>query len=119
MAGGKKGGTKVKSGQGQAQERELGGDAGATASGVLERQKCGQHIDESVELGGGLATEHTLLIYLSGGEESSVQGKASRELLVGGETVFTTYAVQHCMLHEARVVAKDVKYMLRSDVMYS
>ncbi|KAL3684320.1 hypothetical protein R1sor_002342 [Riccia sorocarpa] len=100
-------------------------------------QKFGQYIDESVELGGGLATEYTLLIYLSGGEESCVQGKASRELLVDGETVFynrcrvvaevpplagmALFHVhgQHCMLHEARVVAKGVKYMLRSDVIFS
>lgn len=51
-------------------------------------QKFGQHIDESVELGGRLATEYTLLIYLTGGEESSTQGKASQEQLLGGETVF-------------------------------
>ncbi|KAL3677765.1 hypothetical protein R1sor_020721 [Riccia sorocarpa] len=100
-------------------------------------QKFGQHIDESVELGEGLATEYTLLIYLSGGEESCVQGKASRELLVGGETVFynrrrivaevppvagmALFHIhgQHCMLHEARVIAKGVKYVLRSDVIFS
>lgn len=51
-------------------------------------QRFGQHIDESVELGGRLATEYTLLIYLTGGEESSTEGKASREELLGGETVF-------------------------------
>ncbi|KAL2641712.1 hypothetical protein R1flu_009299 [Riccia fluitans] len=100
-------------------------------------QHFGQHIDESVELGGNLATEYTLLIYLSGGEESIVKGKASREVLVGGETVFynrrrvvaevppvagmALFHIhgQHCMLHEARVVAKGVKYVLRSDVIFS
>ncbi|KAG6554176.1 hypothetical protein Mapa_004092 [Marchantia paleacea] len=100
-------------------------------------QRFGQHIDESVELGRGLATEYTLLIYLTGGEESTTEGKASREQLLGGETVFynrrrvvaevppvagmALFHIhgQHCMLHEAKVVAKGVKYVMRSDVIFS
>lgn len=107
-------------------------------------QRFGQHIDESVDLGGGNTTEYTLLIYLSGGLRS--KGKkilesahsSAREALIGGETVFYAprkgivaevapiagMALFHihgpqCMLHEARVVSKGVKYILRSDVLFA
>lgn len=107
-------------------------------------QHFGQHIDESVDLGGGNTTEYTLLIYLNGGLKS--KGKkilnsaqsSTREALIGGETVFYAprkgivaevapiagMALFHihgpqCMLHEARVVSKGVKYVLRSDVLFA
>lgn len=53
-------------------------------------------MDDSVNLGGGIRTEYTLLIYLTGSGgpavskpkgKSAVQGKDS-SVLVGGETVF-------------------------------
>ncbi|XP_072963140.1 uncharacterized protein [Typha angustifolia] len=96
-------------------------------------QRFGRHIDESVDLGEGQKTQYTLLIYLSG--KSSNQDSST---LVGGETVFYDQrrgivaevapvqgmALLHihgdkCMLHEARVVTKDVKYVLRSDVVFA
>ncbi|KAH9311204.1 hypothetical protein KI387_026239, partial [Taxus chinensis] len=57
-------------------------------------QRFGQHIDESVDLGGGNKTEYTLLIYLSGGAKckgNKSQGNrhnSSDQPLFGGETVF-------------------------------
>ncbi|XVF09754.1 hypothetical protein REPUB_Repub07fG0123000 [Reevesia pubescens] len=107
-------------------------------------QRFGQHIDESVDLGGGKRTHYTLLIYLSGGPKtkgkshpSNVKDSAS-EPLVGGETVFygsrngvvaevvpaEGMALLHihgdkCMLHEARNVFKGIKYVFRSDVVFA
>ncbi|XP_073000739.1 uncharacterized protein [Typha latifolia] len=96
-------------------------------------QRFGRHIDESVDLGEGQKTQYTLLIYLSG--KSTNQDSST---LIGGETVFYDQrrgivaevapvqgmALLHihgdkCMLHEARVVTKDVKYVLRSDVVFA
>ena len=59
-------------------------------------QRFGKHVDDSVNLEGGISTEYTLLIYLTGlgsiavcktKGRSSVQGKDSSPL-VGGETNF-------------------------------
>lgn len=59
-------------------------------------QRFGKHVDDSVDLGGGISTEYTLLIYLTGTGSiavgktkgrSSMQGKDS-SVLVGGETNF-------------------------------
>lgn len=59
-------------------------------------QRFGKHVDDSVNLGGGICTEYTLLIYLTGSGgppvskpkgKSAVQGKDS-SVLVGGETIF-------------------------------
>ncbi|PWA96215.1 2-oxoglutarate (2OG) and Fe(II)-dependent oxygenase superfamily protein [Artemisia annua] len=105
-------------------------------------QRFGRHIDESVDIGEGKRTHYTLLIYLNGGEskaKSDVNGSHdSSEPLVGGETVFygsrnslvaevspaQGMALFHlhgakCMLHESRNVAKGVKYILRSDVVFA
>ncbi|OVA00147.1 Oxoglutarate/iron-dependent dioxygenase [Macleaya cordata] len=107
-------------------------------------QRFGRHIDESVDLGDGQRTYYTLLIYLSGGLRRktntalSSQKDSSMESLVGGETVFYDsrrdvvaevapiegMALLHihgdkCMLHEARNVAKGVKYVFRSDVIFA
>lgn len=95
-------------------------------------QRFGRHIDESAELGDNRCTLYTLLIYLTGG------GTNDNTSLVGGETVFYDnrgrvvaevapiqgMALLHlhghrCMLHEARAVRKNVKYILRSDVIFS
>ncbi|KAJ8626489.1 hypothetical protein MRB53_019796 [Persea americana] len=107
-------------------------------------QKFGRHIDESVDLGEGRMTHYTLLIYLSGSSRSkgkidvSNNKEFSTQSLVGGETVFYDHrrgvvaevapiegmALLHihgdkCMLHEARTVTKNVKYVLRSDVAFA
>ncbi|CAE7702539.1 unnamed protein product [Symbiodinium pilosum] len=86
----------------------------------------GQHIDGSNQTSRG-KTEFTLLIYLTGEEHE----------LVGGETVFysggsealrvrpvTGQALVHrhgseCLLHESLPVTGGVKYVLRSDVVFS
>ncbi|KAJ8771447.1 hypothetical protein K2173_026624 [Erythroxylum novogranatense] len=104
-------------------------------------QRFGRHFDESINLGEGKRTHYTLLIYLSGisSAKSKTDAKdTSLEPLVGGETVFygsrngvvaevaptEGMALLHihgdkCMLHEARNVAKGVKYVLRSDVVFA
>ncbi|KAL5567775.1 hypothetical protein UlMin_024350 [Ulmus minor] len=106
-------------------------------------QRFGRHIDESVNLGEGKRTHYTLLIYLSGGvpkgkSDPKSPKDSSLEPLVGGETVFygsrnsvvaevaptEGMALLHihgdkCMLHEARNVAKGVKYIFRSDVVFA
>ncbi|KAG8381406.1 hypothetical protein BUALT_Bualt06G0118800 [Buddleja alternifolia] len=108
-------------------------------------QRFGRHIDESVDLGDGMRTHYTLLIYLSGTPgKTKAKGKNddgpqdSVNSLVGGETVFygprnalvaqvpptEGMALLHihgdkCMLHEARNVTKGVKYILRSDVAFA
>ncbi|XP_058104716.1 uncharacterized protein LOC131248460 [Magnolia sinica] len=104
-------------------------------------QRFGRHIDESVDLGEGRRTHYTLLIYLSGSkanDDSSGNRDSSTQSLVGGETVFYDdrravvaevapvegMALLHihgdkCMLHEARAVTKNVKYILRSDVAFA
>ncbi|XP_022968459.1 uncharacterized protein LOC111467697 [Cucurbita maxima] len=107
-------------------------------------QRFGRHIDESVDLGEGKRTYYTLLIYLSGGSKTKTKNDTnnskdpSSEPLVGGETVFYGWrnvvvaevaptegmALLHlhgdkCLLHEARNVTKGVKYVFRSDVIFS
>ncbi|URE06089.1 cytochrome P450 [Musa troglodytarum] len=96
-------------------------------------QRFGRHIDESVDLGGGHTTQYTLLVYLTG---KGSNHNTSMQSLVGGETVFYDRGIveevppeegmallhihgNKCMLHEARVVTKNVKYVLRSDVVFA
>ncbi|KAL0341089.1 UNVERIFIED_CONTAM: hypothetical protein Sradi_4625700 [Sesamum radiatum] len=107
-------------------------------------QRFGRHIDESIDLGDGRRTHYTLLIYLSGAPgktkakpKNDNSSQDSSEPLVGGETVFygprnalvaevpptEGMALLHihgakCMLHEARIVSKGIKYVLRSDVAF-
>ncbi|KAI5083299.1 hypothetical protein GOP47_0003042 [Adiantum capillus-veneris] len=108
-----------------------------------EGQKFGPHIDENVYLHRGQRTEYTLLVYLNGNpgmksKKSSSKGrKDTSQHLQGGETIFypghrhesievapvAGMALFHvhgenCMLHEARVVSKGIKYVLRSDVIF-
>lgn len=106
-------------------------------------QRFGRHIDESVDLGEGRRTQYTLLVYLSGNSSSKVKDSSSNQdssvqSLIGGETVFYDHrqgvvaevapvegmALLHihgakCMLHEARAVTKNIKYVLRSDVAFA
>lgn len=101
-----------------------------------EGQRFGPHIDESVDLGGGCRTEYTLLVYLNGHGKTNGNKNTGQQLL-GGETVFYAgrkgvsievapiagMALFHihgeqCMLHEARLVSKGIKYILRSDVVF-
>lgn len=106
-------------------------------------QWFGQHIDESVNLGEGRKTLFTLLIYLTGlsnskGKKDQNDSQDILQSLGGGETVFYDHrngivaevapvagmALLHihgakCMLHEARAVTKNVKYVLRSDVVFA
>mmetsp|Transcript_38291 Transcript_38291/g.50464 ORF Transcript_38291/g.50464 Transcript_38291/m.50464 type:complete len:264 (+) Transcript_38291:33-824(+) len=94
-------------------------------------QRFGRHVDESVEDESGRRSEYTVLIYLSGGAESSYP-------VEGGETVFykgnygnkvaasfapkVGYALVHghgqrCLLHEGALVHSGIKYLMRTDVM--
>ncbi|KAF3781556.1 hypothetical protein EJ110_NYTH36673 [Nymphaea thermarum] len=102
-------------------------------------QRFGPHIDESIDLEGGHSTEYTLLVYLNGNSRTTTNNSTSNnQNLVGGETVFYDsrkrivaevapaegMALLHlhgekCMLHEARIVKKSVKYVLRSDVVFA
>ncbi|CAN6480351.1 unnamed protein product [Victoria cruziana] len=101
-------------------------------------QRFGPHIDESIELEGGHSTEYTLLVYLNGNSRTTNNSMSNIQNLVGGETVFYDsrkrivaevtpaegMALLHlhgekCMLHEARIVKKSVKYVLRSDVVFA
>lgn len=89
----------------------------------------GKHYDESVNISNGAnTTRWTLLIYLTGGPDE----------LVGGDTIFHSslqknktlsvhpergMALLHkhgddCLLHEAQMVKKGVKWVLRSDVYF-
>ncbi|AET38161.1 uncharacterized protein Ecym_2431 [Eremothecium cymbalariae DBVPG len=91
-----------------------------------EGHHFGKHYDESVKLDQLGTTQWTLLIYLSGGDS-----------LVGGDTIFYApdnnkaeyihpskgLALLHkhgddCLLHEAQMVEKGVKWVLRSDVIF-
>jgi hypothetical protein len=107
-----------------------------------EGQRFGPHYDESVHLDDGCSTEYTLLVYLSGGvganEATASHTVMADQPLVGGETVFYSsrkrivaqvtpiagMALFHvhgdrCLLHEAKVVSRGVKYILRSDVIFA
>ena len=86
----------------------------------------GKHYDESVNVPDMGTTEWTLLIYLSGDAD-----------LIGGDTIFYSaydnvptsvhpskgLALLHkhgddCLLHEAQLVEKGIKWVLRSDVVF-
>ncbi|XP_039146908.1 uncharacterized protein LOC120284178 [Dioscorea cayenensis subsp. rotundata] len=107
-------------------------------------QRFGRHIDESVNLGEGCRMQYTLPIYLSGDLGSKTRHGLDKKQdsfthsPVGGETVFydesrgivaevapvVGMALLHihgdrCMLHEARAVTKNVKHVLRSDVVFA
>jgi len=110
-------------------------------------QRFGKHVDDTCEVAPRQHTRYTLLIYLSGGRGSTLQG---------GETVFYGAAVlsrwasyeygtattdhrgrllaavvpeagkallhlhgDDCLEHEAAVVTRGLKYVLRSDVVFS
>ena len=78
-------------------------------------QRFGKHVDDSVDLGGGIVTEYTLLIYLTGSGNLAVskpkgkllnQGKDS-SVLTGGETTFygtliSTSYVAHSLLQQTQ-----------------
>ncbi|KAI8605669.1 hypothetical protein EDD21DRAFT_299206 [Dissophora ornata] len=94
-------------------------------------QSFGAHYDESVtDIAGShdgeteTVSEYTVLIYLNGEKDSD---------LLGGETVFYPKGVavkperglllvhkhgDECMLHEALIVDRGYKYVLRTDVVY-
>ncbi|GAA95533.1 uncharacterized protein L969DRAFT_307103 [Mixia osmundae IAM 14324] len=119
-------------------------DKAARASGLnpnirVYRYEPGQcfnpHYDESVRDSAGRRSEWTLLIYLTG-EQDGVQGgetafydgesfgglqRAGRDIVVSldrGAALLHRHGAE-CLLHEGRPVLKGVKWVLRSDVMFS
>lgn len=86
-------------------------------------QRFGRHIDESNDLGGGLYTQYTLLIYLSscGGGETIFYGNRNRKLASVDPQPGLALLHKHgdfCLEHEAAVVSSGTKYVLRSDVVF-
>ncbi|KAK9811049.1 hypothetical protein WJX73_009320 [Symbiochloris irregularis] len=100
-------------------------------------QHFGKHIDESARLGPGLATQFTLLIYLSGsnggkgfpahlselrgGETVFYEGRKSKEVARVAPEVGLALLHRHgddCLEHEALAVQHGLKYILRSDVAF-
>ncbi|KAG7391476.1 hypothetical protein PHYBOEH_006666 [Phytophthora boehmeriae] len=93
-------------------------------------QRFGCHVDQSdVDRVTGFHSRFTVLVYLNDSQDSDLQG---------GDTVFygdhkevvlsvapeTGSALVHghgdrCLLHEGALVTRGVKYLLRTDVMYS
>lgn len=87
-------------------------------------QRFGPHYDESVDLDGGGRTEYTLLVYLSGGLEGGETLFYEKKRVVAQVAPVAGMALFHvhggrCLLHEAKAVSKGVKYVLRSDVVFS
>ncbi|KAJ1970223.1 hypothetical protein IWQ62_000050 [Dispira parvispora] len=103
-------------------------------------QRFGKHYDDTVIDTLGRQSEFTLLIYLNdaGTDPLNVLGKKSHTSSAGGETVFHIpqtsqplsitprggLALLHrhganCLLHEANPVHGGVKYILRSDIVFS
>ncbi|KAL0056244.1 hypothetical protein WJX82_009206 [Trebouxia sp. C0006] len=106
-------------------------------------QSFGKHVDDSVDIGDGVYTEYTLLIYLSGSGSPAAKGKQKgvtkpSPSLLEGETIFYGHrgkvvatvvpkagrALLHrhgdaCLEHEAAPVKAGLKYILRSDVCFT
>lgn len=105
-------------------------------------QSFGKHVDDSVDMGNGVYTEYTLLIYLTGSGSPAAKGKQKGVAkpspgLLGGETIFYGHrgkvvatvvpkagrALLHrhgdaCLEHESAPVKAGLKYILRSDVCF-
>ncbi|KAF8894669.1 hypothetical protein BD779DRAFT_1502325 [Infundibulicybe gibba] len=95
-------------------------------------QHFGPHYDDSVrDPATGAYSEWTLLIYLTGVEDGVEGGETlfykdekgkSREVIAAPLTRGTALLHRHgqeCMLHEGSPVRKGVKYVLRSDLMFT
>ncbi|CAK0879791.1 unnamed protein product [Prorocentrum cordatum] len=124
-------------GSASATRRALGCSPRIRVYRYVKGQRFGQHVDGSRDepsLGG--RTHFTVLIYLNGGDQDSLENQ-----LKGGETVFwkdrggnpTTVALSfpptrgmcmfhghgdECMIHEGATVLDGVKYVLRTDAVY-
>lgn len=91
--------------------------------------RFGRHIDDTDVLESRLITRATVLIYLNGGEHDDLEGGETkfygqRGALVASVAPHQGLAVVHahgdlCLLHEAAVVTKGVKFVLRTDVTYA
>jgi hypothetical protein len=86
-------------------------------------QKFKVHGDGSVRLPGGEESQFTFLIYLN--DEGVEGGSTNFHLSSGGEVLKvrpragTALVFMHKHLHEGAEVTAGVKYVLRTDVMYS
>ncbi|KAJ8078679.1 hypothetical protein PM082_012962 [Marasmius tenuissimus] len=95
-------------------------------------QHFGAHYDDSVvDSATGYRSEWTILVYLSGVEDGVEGGetlfyKTEKQKpndtitapLTRGTALLHRHG-QHCMLHEGSKVLKGIKYVLRSDLMFS
>ncbi|CAL5225451.1 g8270 [Coccomyxa viridis] len=92
-------------------------------------QRFNRHYDDSADMGDGLKTAYTLLVYLSGQEHGMQGGETvfyshgKRSKTVASVTPETGLALLHrhgddCLLHEGRPVLAGTKYVLRSDVIF-
>ncbi|KAI9101188.1 hypothetical protein DFS34DRAFT_578325 [Phlyctochytrium arcticum] len=91
-------------------------------------QRFGPHYDEEAEGEGLQEGVFTLLIYLSGrlegGETVFYRGTSRTKKLVVSVPPTTGMALLHaqgsrCLLHEGAIVKSGLKWVLRSDVMYT
>ena len=98
-----------------------------------ERTFFGRHYDESTrDAGSGFVSYWTLLVYLTG-KEDSVEGGETVFYLPGGKkdqekeivvdidrglALLHRHGGSDCLLHEGRVVTKGVKWVLRSDLVF-
>ena len=86
-------------------------------------QRFGKHIDESNDLGGGVFTVFTLLLYLSScrGGETAFYGPRGRQLCAVAPQPGMALLHMHgddCLEHEGAAVTGGEKWVLRSDVAF-
>ena len=91
-------------------------------------QHFGPHVDESSTVDGAVS-RYTMLVYLTGAADAGLRGGATvfydaRDKPacavdpVAGRALFHRHGAE-CMVHEGARVEAGVKYVLRSDVMFS
>jgi hypothetical protein len=93
----------------------------------------GRHYDESTkDVGSGFVSYWTVLVYLTGREDGVEGGQTvfylpdgkkgqEKEIVVDidrGLALLHRHGGNDCLLHEGRVVAKGVKWVLRSDLVF-
>ena len=87
-------------------------------------QRFGRHYDDAVSLPGLGTTRHTVLVYLTGcgGGETVFYGAKGKPVASVAPAPGLALLHRHgddCLLHEGALVVSGVKYVLRTDVVYS